>query len=201
VPDAAGAMDRPTGACQPPRWLLLACYGTLTVLAGIANTVTFFLMGQKMPKYPMFLLYFTTLLYVTMYGVAAAIRVAIHRRRDKRGWYEAFVEPKHQKQLFLLGLWLIVNGLFSQFSNPYVNGNLQNVLYQLSLPITGVLAYVLLRKSFSIANILGSAMVLAGCLMVALPPLLEETRCGPLRRCRRPPSPDPGARAAATAPT
>lgn len=122
----------PSSRAFVPRWLLIAFYGAMTVLAGIANTVTFFEMGQKMGPYPMFLLYFTTMIYVTLYGLTGALTV---RARMWKGevsgtFYSNFVLPEQQRRLVALGFWLIVNGLFSQFANPYVDGNLQSVLYQ-----------------------------------------------------------------------
>lgn len=67
-----------------------------------------------------------------------------------------------------------MNGIFSQFSNPHVDGNLQAVLYQLVLPITGLLSWLWLKQRLTLIHLAGSCMVLGGCLMVALPPLLEE---------------------------
>jgi len=115
-----------------PRWVKIGFYGTLTVLAGIANNITFFEMGQKMGPYPMFLLYFSTMLYVTLYGMAALVKVAFARNQPgaTASFYRKFVLPQHQKRLVAVGVWLIINGLFSQFANPYVDGNLQGVLYQ-----------------------------------------------------------------------
>lgn len=124
-----------SGGPTIPRWLKIGFYGTLTVLAGIANNITFFEMGQKMELYPVFLLYFSTMLYVTLYGLASVVKVAtaIRKPYSTGGFVHNFLVPQHQKRLFALGVWLIINGLFSQFSNPYVDGNLQGVLYQVRL--------------------------------------------------------------------
>jgi len=122
----------PSSRAFVPRWLLIAFYGAMTVLAGIANTVTFFEMGQKMGPYPMFLLYFTTMIYVTLYGLTGAltVRARMWKGEVSGSFYSNFVLPEQQRRLVTLGFWLIVNGLFSQFANPYVDGNLQSVLYQ-----------------------------------------------------------------------
>ena len=48
---------------------------------------------------------------------------------------------------------------------------------KMSLPTTGILAWWLLKKRFTVLNLLGSLLVVGGCLLVALPPFLEEYRC------------------------
>eukprot|EP00056_Hartaetosiga_gracilis_P005431 m.84568 g.84568 ORF g.84568 m.84568 type:complete len:310 (+) comp12162_c0_seq1:239-1168(+) len=183
----------------------------LTVLFGVGNNVTFFEMGQRMPHWPEFLLYFTTMCYTTMYIIGAIISYYVSRRNRQqpilsqstakvlaeqqpllgniqgseelessdfsqdKGLWHYILATEYQKTFAWLGFWLTVNGLFSQFSDPYVNGNLQSVLYQLTLPATGVLAFFMLKERFSLLNLVGSALVLGGCLMVALPPVDYES--------------------------
>jgi len=45
---------------------------------------------------------------------------------------------------------------------------------QMALPTTGILAWWLLKKRFTALNLVGSFLVVGGCLLVALPPFLEE---------------------------
>eukprot|EP00911_Craspedida_sp_UC1_P000873 UC1_evm2s664 len=258
----------PEPDCRIPRSLRVLFFATCTVLSGIANNVTFFVMGQRMTLYPMFLLYFTTAIYVLGYAIIAALicylivrrarmvrgietssrsssggggdssgggggddgvgnntssiiainepqvavlpdprrrRARIDKGADKKeeeeeeeeekggggggglisttsppryvarpSFWATFLQRKNQGYFVGIGLLLIINGLFSQFANPFVDGNLQNVLYQLALPVTGITTRLFLNKRFSALNLLGSFLVLAGCLMVVLPPLLDE---------------------------
>lgn len=55
-----------------------------------------------------------------------------------------------------------------------MSGNLQSVLYQLALPATGVLAWWFLNERFNVFHLTGSALVLGGCLAVALPPFISS---------------------------
>eukprot|EP00054_Salpingoeca_dolichothecata_P026875 m.194143 g.194143 ORF g.194143 m.194143 type:complete len:414 (-) comp25790_c0_seq4:57-1298(-) len=153
-----------------PFRLVVLC--ALCVLFGVGNNVSFFLMAKKAARFPLFLLYVTTFMYTTMYGVWAFLNIIFDKERHQPA-LQAFIARDHQLQFFWLGIWLTVNGLLSQFSDPYVNGNLQSVLYQLQLPATGILAVWLLKERFSFLSLLGSALVLGGCLLVALPPLLS----------------------------
>ncbi|EGD75958.1 hypothetical protein PTSG_00666 [Salpingoeca rosetta] len=153
--------------------LRITALSILCVLFGISNNVTFFEMGQRMKDYPVFLLYFTTMAYTFLYFVWAVFN-AIFLADRTESLPKYLLGASYQRLFAWLGFWLTVNGLLSQFSDPHVDGNLQSVLYQLTLPATGTLAYFMLRERFSLLNLVGSALVLGGCLMVALPPLLKE---------------------------
>eukprot|EP00049_Salpingoeca_infusionum_P027622 m.33465 g.33465 ORF g.33465 m.33465 type:complete len:426 (-) comp9623_c0_seq1:228-1505(-) len=149
------------------------------VLFGVGNNVSFVEMGARMSDYPMFLLYFTTACYSTLYLLLAISQWTLDRRDPESPMrsvsLSSFILARpYQKTFFWLGFWLIVNGLCSQFSDTHVNGDLQSVLYQLTLPATGVLAYFMLGDRLTFLNILGTVFVLGGCLMVALPPLIQE---------------------------
>ena len=106
--------------------------------------------------------------------------------------FSLFTTDVHQ--YFKLGICIFINGMFSQMSDTHVNGNVQSVLYQvrlysmscvcnltlpfkqLAFPATGVLAWWMLKNRFTMINIVGSVLVLGGCLMVAVPPVCYRTR-------------------------
>jgi len=180
----------------PPRrrqWAIISFCSVLTVLSGAGYNATFFEMGQKMPAYPMFLLYSATIVQTVAFAFAACWGVWTHRRQPSSGGKRRQSSAEHhvpgsggrrsfcgdfflweqQGRMLSLGVCIIVNGLFSQFSDPYVNGDLQNVLNQMVLPIAGVLAWWFLKTRFTALNLLGTLIVLGGCLLVVLPPYLE----------------------------
>lgn len=46
---------------------------------------------------------------------------------------------------------------------------------QLTVPTTGVLAWYYMNTRFNLYNYLGSLLVLGGCLLVAVPPMIQDT--------------------------
>lgn len=70
-------------------------YTLMAVLFGMGDSIGFFEMGQKMPDYPLFLLYFPTILYVTIYLIWASFNIAVDTRRT-RSFSSALIAKEHQ---------------------------------------------------------------------------------------------------------
>lgn len=55
-----------------------------------------------------------------------------------------------------------------------INPNLGVFCLQMVLPIAGILSWLFLKRSFTAVNLLGTLLVLGGCLLVVLPPYIAE---------------------------
>jgi len=121
-----------TKTVKATRWPIIALYSVTTVIIGAGYNATFVEMGQKMPAYPMFLLYTATIIQVVFFGCGGLWGAFKAARGGQNGGSLglSFLLPRLQGRLFCLGLLAIVNGLFTQFADPHVDGDLQNVLNQ-----------------------------------------------------------------------
>ena len=124
---------------------------------GILNNVGGAMMARSMVNYPAWLLYGTTILYVIIFGVMS-IPVMIQSQ-----FKEKYLTWKIQKQFVILGLITVVNGLFFQFSDPFVDGSLQQIL-GVAQPVCVFLISLLIFPSdkFRCNEYVGSAFVVAG---------------------------------------
>ena len=91
------------------------------LVSGVANNVGAAMMGVVMPGYPAWLLYGTTIMYTILFFTIATIR-----GEDPLG---AGMSKLKFKQYLWLALWTALNGLFFQFADPWVDGDLQQVCF------------------------------------------------------------------------
>lgn len=140
-------------------WTLLIIMGYL--LFGIANNTGVIIMGYRMPNFPEFLLYFTTLLYVLMFLFCAII------------FRENFcVSKRVHIQCANLGFWTSVNGVLAQFAIPHLDSELTNVLVQISLPTTWFLAWILFRWRVTPFRLICFVAILGSLLIAVVPSLV-----------------------------
>lgn len=156
--------------------ILLAILCVLCVASSVANDVLFYDIARRMQPYKSFLLYGTCLIYTILFGLWGCYRV-MSKRKDGTcadSFIVAFVNRKNQGKFFKLGILNLFLGVFLQYSNNEVDGNLQTAIYQIAIPVCGLFSWFLFGARFSLVNLLGTLVVIGGCLMVALPPLVES---------------------------
>ena len=118
----------------------------MCVLFGVGNNVSFFEMARRMQVFSMFLLYATSMMYTSVYGLWALFNAWTDKTRTRpikdvmldfsnhgivsRAFVFLFYSAYSALQYFKLGICIFINGMFSQMSDTHVNGNVQSVLYQ-----------------------------------------------------------------------
>lgn len=123
-----------------PLWLAAAQQNTSGNASGDENADS---MG------PYFVLSFSSLAFVVVFGLATLISFALFPRRVTR---EELAFP--QWQLFLVGLFDSLNGLFVVYASPPVRTApfLQAILGNFLIPLTIVFRYVILQYSVYYSN-------------------------------------------------
>ena len=152
--------------------LLILCI--LCVGSGVANNVTFVLMASAVPS-PSFILYATTIVYTLLYFIWYLIRL----------WNGAYAQGAYSgpksSMLYLYGAsvaLIVVNGVFSQYADPHVDGVIQSVANQLTLPLTALLSTLILKHPLTRVEMLGAFIVLAGSLLPIIPTLINPPSSG-----------------------
>ena len=108
-------------------WGPLVLLSAITIMAGIGNNISFARMATVMYSitYAPWLLYATAIPYTAMYFTINCIKTTKAEQRVDL-W----------RQYLLLACMIGFSGVFSQFSDPFVDVDLQGVLYVLVLPST-----------------------------------------------------------------
>lgn len=154
-----------------PVWMRHVGVVGVFLLFGVANNVSSTMMGYVMPIFPSFLLYWTTLVYTIMfYGIAWY--------RGQKPFTTEHRTPIKMRQYYWLGAWTAFNGLCFQFSNVWLDGPLQQLLINLSIPITFVInRFYFPQKKYSWKEKLGYGMVLVGIIVGVIPSIkhIEQT--------------------------
>ena len=140
--------------------LLLICL--ITIIAGAFNNVGAFMLGQMMPGYPMFLLYWTTFLYSVGFLIFALINK------------ETLWSGQPHKEFLILGIWTTLNGVAFQFACPFVNGEMQQMLAAAILPCTGILTWWKHGLSMTRTQVSASIVIIIGILFGAIPPYMTD---------------------------
>ena len=93
----------------------------------VMNNVASSMMAYVMPRYPSWLLYATTILYVFGFYLLARWNGEKPFSKENLTFYK-------QKQFIILGTWTVLNGLTFQFSDPWISGNLAQLLSMFGIP-------------------------------------------------------------------
>lgn len=128
---------------------------------GVLNNVGATLMGDVMPVYPAFLLYGTTIMYTILF-----LCIALWQGESPFGYG---CTRQRMGQYGWLALWTALNGLFFQFSDPWVDGDLQQVLTNMQIPITFLFARWLLEDKYTKRELLGTGIVVVAVLVGMVP--------------------------------
>ena len=137
--------------------------------------------------YPLFLIYFSSIIIAIGFVLAVVPQLWWRTRNNAAGdgdddgddsggdgeLWEALRGRGHQITFFKIGVCYALNQTLGQFANAYVDGNQQTVLWQLNLPATALFARILTKTRLTSWNWIGSALVIGGSLLAALPPLLD----------------------------
>lgn len=125
---------------------------------GICNNVGAALMGYVMPEFPAWLLYGTTILYtLAFFGISWL--------RGERPFSARWFRKQEQQHILWLALWTALNGLFFQFSDPWVAGPLQQVLAACMAPLVALTNWIILGDTLRGRAAWGVCIVVAGLLI------------------------------------
>ena len=111
------------------------CLSTLLLFFIVINNVSSSMMAYVMPHYPSWLLYATTIIYTMGFYLLAIWN-------GERPFSKENLSFKNQSQFLWLGMWTFLNGLTFQFSDPWISGNLAQLLSMLGIPCVWVLSKV-----------------------------------------------------------
>lgn len=130
------------------------------VFFGLFNNVGVLMMGYRMEPYPLFLLWGTTLAYTAIFAVIAKVK--------NERWLGKSREE--MKIIISLGIFTSVNGVLAQFAVPHIDPELQNLIVQVSIPITWISAkYMFKEKTFNWGHYLAFFTIISGLLLGILP--------------------------------
>ncbi|KAL5481557.1 hypothetical protein EMCRGX_G021747 [Ephydatia muelleri] len=149
-----------------PLWLAAAQQNTSGNASGDENADS---MG------PYFVLSFSSLAFVVVFGLATLISFALFPRRVTR---EELAFP--QWQLFLVGLFDSLNGLFVVYASPPVRTApfLQAILGNFLIPLTIVFRLLIIRKRPTLLKLCCAGAVLIG-LLASLIPIMSGDNSDP----------------------
>lgn len=120
--------------------ILIILSGSLfLIFFGIFNNVGGSQMAYNMPAFPSFLLYGTTIMYTIGFWIIALII------RDNP-FEKRHLKWNNQKHYLKLGLLTALNGLFFQFSAPWVDGALSQVLANMMILQIPVFERIFIRN-------------------------------------------------------
>ena len=130
----------------------------------VVNNISSSMMAYVMPHYPSWLLYATTILYTIGFYFLAIWN-------GEKPFSKENLTYKNQRQFLWLGLWTFLNGLTFQFADPWISGNLAQLLSMLGIPFVWIFSKLILKDSFTCIEIWGSLIVIAGVIFGSLPKL------------------------------
>lgn len=137
---------------------------TLLLFFIVINNVSSSMMAYVMPHYPSWLLYATTIIYTIGFYLLAIWN-------GERPFSKENLSFKNQSQFLWLGMWTFLNGLTFQFSDPWISGNLAQLLSMFGIPCVWFLSKFLLKDSFTRYEMIGSSIVIFGIILGSLPKL------------------------------
>mmetsp|Transcript_12587 Transcript_12587/g.23660 ORF Transcript_12587/g.23660 Transcript_12587/m.23660 type:complete len:364 (-) Transcript_12587:58-1149(-) len=127
----------------------------------VANSVGASMMGFEMPRSPVFLLVETSFesAFVLLFLAKLQGEHVLLPLREK----------KMRGHIWLLTALAVLNGLFFQFSDPWVSGVAAQILTNASIPAVGLSSMWVLGERFSARELFGAGIVLGGILLGMLP--------------------------------
>ena len=137
---------------------------TITVGFTILNNLASSMMGYVMPGFPSWLLYATTAMYIIVFML---ISFAIGERPFSR----KSLTKTHFKHYCILGVATILNGITFQFSAPWIDGDLSQILTNLGVPIVAMISVWWLKHHYSIREWIGITIVCLGVMLGFVDPI------------------------------
>lgn len=145
-------------------WASLIGLICLTIASGVINNVSYYEMGQKMKgiKYAPFYIYLASIWYSMVYGI-----VVLVRSKDK-------IKIQHWRWYLVLGIFCSMGSILCQFSNPFVDGNLQSLFGLIVLPGTVIGNRLFLGRKVTLGQMAGLSILLVGEVFAVLPPMIAN---------------------------
>jgi len=149
--------------------IVIFCIGS--ILAGFGQQISLPVylstFGQYAGAY--FVLWMCSFCFAILFGICAAVlicRGTVTREMREWRWYP---------YMLLVGLFDAMNGVLAVYSAflGRVPGALQSVLLQAYIPVTLVFSKIMLRKKYSLVQMIGASLVMAG-IVVSLVPTFES---------------------------
>jgi hypothetical protein len=152
-----------------------------TILFGVGNNISFAVMAQKLQglQNAPFLLYSTTLLYSAIYLVVMLVfqKKTPPQSTQLSAKSLSLTSTKSSQSVWhwylVLGALVTFPSICSQFSDPFVDGDLQSILQMITLPATWLGVRLFLNKKSTWLQICGILIVLAGAGVAVVPPAIE----------------------------
>ena len=128
----------------------------------VLNNIGGSMMAYVMPKYPSWLLYGTTILYVIGFYFLA-------RYKGEHPFSSHHLSWNQQKQFLILGVLTVANGLCYQFSDPWISGDYAQIISNLGIPSVWFFSLWILKDRFTVKEMLGSLIVFLGVIIGGIP--------------------------------
>jgi drug/metabolite transporter (DMT)-like permease len=144
----------------------LALLIIIVLIFSILNNLSASMMGYVMPGFPSWLLYATTFMYITIFLVTALLRKEKPFSREN-------LTKTHLKHYFLLGIATILNGITFQFSAPWVDGDLSQILTNLGVPIVAFISVWWLKHHYTKLEWTGTVIVCFGIVIGLVRPIKD----------------------------
>jgi len=146
----------------------------LSIIAGVAQTVTLKQSGNAMPNFPYFIFWFTALLFVFCFALLL-ICVEVFTKQ---------ITPEMRRfphyKYAIIGVLTTLNGVFILFPNPYVPGSMQALIGPTitTIPLSMAFTWLLMKRTYGWGQILSVGIIISGIVVAILPSLLGGVQGG-----------------------
>eukprot|EP00475_Leptophrys_vorax_P045079 TRINITY_DN9261_c0_g1_i1.p1 TRINITY_DN9261_c0_g1~~TRINITY_DN9261_c0_g1_i1.p1 ORF type:complete len:546 (-),score=120.91 TRINITY_DN9261_c0_g1_i1:72-1709(-) len=155
----------PTPAPAPAKKSLRLMFSTgLLLVSAVGNAVFFKKMINKLPNYPYFLSQWTTFVYLPVFWAIVAYQYFL-----VPGSITAEMLRFPLYKFFVMGCMDSTSGVLGLLGGVHTSGQMQSLLNQTIIPITMVLAYIILKERYKKTQYAGAAVILVGILIALIP--------------------------------
>jgi drug/metabolite transporter (DMT)-like permease len=133
-----------------------------TIIFTILNNLSGTMMGYVMPTYPSWLLYGTAILYTILFLLLAIFL-------GEKPFSRSHFSRQKFRHILYLGIITMINGITFQFSAPWIDGDLSQILVNIGIPIIAFLSVTWMKHRYSLFEWIGVFLVLIGIIVGLIP--------------------------------
>lgn len=134
-------------------WTLLIVI-LLTVITGSANNILYYKISLPLKNYPLFLSLYAAVLNVPLFWIIIGLWLLIDRR-----YFQSSSLKVVPWKWALLGFFDSLQSILGFLSDSHVKGALQQLLIQLTIPMTMFLSIIWLRRTYSLGQYTGALLI------------------------------------------
>lgn len=143
-----------------------------TIVAGSANNILFYKISIPFQNYPFFLVLYSSVFSVPTFWFIVALILLVPR------WKHYITREMMAFALWkfaVLGLLDSIQGILGFFSDPHVPGATQQLVLQITIPITMATTVVALKTRYTIGQYIGATVIIVGIVVDVIPAFADPS--------------------------